>query len=65
MTNTLSDKAQTFLANKPYLMGVVAGYKFYEHPTRGDESPLLVIGPDGKLKLSDHWELPSREELTA
>lgn len=62
---TLSDKAKTFLANKPYLMGVVAGHKFYEHPTRGDESPLLVIGPDGKLKLSDHWEVPSWDELTA
>lgn len=62
---TLSDKAKTFLANKPYLIGAVAGHNFYEHPTRGDESPLLVIGTDGKLKLSDHWELPSVEELLA
>jgi hypothetical protein len=62
---TLSDKAQTFLANNPYYIGAVAGHKFYEHPTRGDESPLFVIGPDGKLKLSDHWEIPSVEELLA
>ena len=62
---TLSDKAKTFLATKPYCVGAVAAHKFYEHPTRGDESPLLVIGPDGKLKLSDHWELPSVEELIA
>ena len=64
MPKTLSDNAKAFLAGKPYCVGAVAGYRFYEHPTRGDESPLLVIGPNGKVKLSEHWELPSLEELT-
>ena len=56
--SNLSDNAAAFLARNPTLIGVVAGHSFYEHPTRGDESPLIVICPDGRKKLSDHWELP-------
>lgn len=63
MTATLSDKARTFLAKKPTLIGCVAGHRFYEHPTYGDESPLIMITPDGKVKRSDHWELPAIEDL--
>jgi hypothetical protein len=55
----LSDNAKAFLARNPTLVGVVAGHAFYEHPTRGDESPLIVIGPDGRKELSEHWELPT------
>ena len=65
MTKNLSDKAKAFLAKGPYYIGIVAGHTFYEHPTYGDESPLVVIGLDGNVKVSDFWELPSREELTA
>ena len=59
----LSDKARAFLAKKPTLIGRVAGHAFYEHPTYGDESPLIMITPDGKVKKSDHWELPDASDI--
>lgn len=65
MQKNLSDKAKAFLASKPYYIGTVAGHTFYEHPTYGDESPLVVIGLDGKVKVSDFWEMPAREDLAA
>ena len=61
----LSANAKAFLANDPTLIGIVAGHYFYEHPTMGDESPLIVITPDGKKRTSDFWELPTVEELAA
>jgi hypothetical protein len=60
---TLSDNAKAFLKNKPVLLGTVAGHWFYEHPTKGDESPLVVITPNGKAILSTFWEVPSMEDL--
>jgi hypothetical protein len=59
----LTEKAKAFLAKNPTAIGTVAGHKFYEHPTLGDESPLIVITPDGNVQVSDFWELPTREEL--
>lgn len=51
------------LAKTPTLVGVVAGIRFYEHPTRGDESPLIAdAGPEG-FGLTDHWELPDVFDL--
>lgn len=43
-------------------IGTVAGIKFYEHPTRGDESPLMIL-KDGKLVRSPFWELPDLAEV--
>lgn len=63
MSKILSDKAKAFLAKQPTLIGRVAGYSFYEHPTKGDESPLIVISPEGQIKLSDYYELPSFDDL--
>lgn len=54
--------ALNFLAKEPTLIGVVQGHAFYEHPTRGDESPLIAITHNGKLKRTDFWDLPTREE---
>lgn len=51
------------LAKEATLIGTVCGVPFYEHPTLGDESPLLYINKEGKAKVSDHWELPSYDEL--
>lgn len=61
MTN-LSDKAAAFLAKNPTFMGRVCDVSFYEHPTKGDESPLVQI-KNGQISVSDHWEVPSLEEL--
>jgi len=38
----------TFLWNE-------GGIKFYEHPTKGDESPALAL-IDGEFYLSDIWD---------
>ena len=53
-----------FMAHNPTLIGNVAGYRFYEHPTEGDESPMIVIG-HGLCGLSDYWDLPDITELDA
>ena len=64
MQDKLSDKARAFLAKNPTLIGRVLGHAFYESPTYGDEAPLLVVTPEGKLKRTGFWELPSAEELS-
>ena len=58
MNKATSDKAKAFLAKQPTHIGTVSGYDFYEHPTKGDESPLMVITPDGKVHATYEWELP-------
>ena len=59
-----TDKARAFLAKNPTLIGRVLGVDLYESPTYGDESPLIAITPDGRVKKTDHWELPSALEAT-
>ncbi len=61
--STLSDKAQSFLERNPEHLGTVMGYSFYEHPGQGDDYPLMMITPDGKKKLYDGYDVPSRIEL--
>jgi hypothetical protein len=57
---TLSTKAQN-LKNNATIIGKVAGVTYYESPSMGDESPLLIIW-NGKAKKTYFWELPSLEE---
>lgn len=64
MQDKLSDKARAFLERKPTLIGRVLGYAFYESPTYGDEAPMLMITPEGKLKHTEFYELPSADELS-
>jgi hypothetical protein len=61
----LSDKAKAFMTKHPALIGVVLGFRFYEHPSKGDESPLVMITPEGKVKLSDYWDVPTTEDLAS
>lgn len=64
MTNKPStDNATRFLAMNPTLIGRVGEIDFYEHPLRGDESPLVGITKDGRRKLTEFYELPSAAEL--
>jgi hypothetical protein len=51
------------LSDKPVLIGIVAGIKFYEHPRKGDESPLIADDGVGNFGLTDFWEVPTIEEL--
>ena len=62
MNKPTSDKAKKITA-KATLIGIVAGVPFYESPIYGDESPLLYITKDGRIKISDYWELPEYDEL--
>lgn len=51
-------------ADGPTLVGVVAGIRFYEHPRRGDEVPLIAYHkPSGLMGLSVFWEVPALEEI--
>lgn len=58
MTNQPKTEKAKALVAKATRVGVVCGVPFYEHPTLGDECPLLYITADGRVKVSDHWELP-------
>jgi hypothetical protein len=51
-----------FSTLKPTLIGLVNGVKFYEHPTLGDEAPLISV-VDGQWVQSIFWELPDPFEL--
>lgn len=59
MNKPTTEKAIAFLAKNPTLLGTVHGVDLYEHPELGDESPLVAITADGRLKKTDHWEVPS------
>lgn len=63
MTTELSKLASEFLAKKPTLIGVVLGVRFYEHPTLGDEAPLVAICEDGKKRRTDFWDVPDFDEV--
>jgi len=58
MNKPTTDKARAFLAKNPTFIGCVNGVDLYEHPTRGDESPLVAVTPSGRVRLTDCWELP-------
>jgi len=59
MNKPTTDKAKAFLAKNPTFLGRVHGVDLYEHPTKGDESPCVAITADGRVKRTDHWEVPS------
>jgi len=49
---------------KPTFIGTVAGIRFFEHPTVGDESPLVIF--DSNIKrwvITEFWEVPGIEDL--
>ena len=51
-----------FMARNPYYMGQTLNFRFYEHPTMGDEAP-LIISNGKECGLSHYWEIPSIEEM--
>jgi len=59
----LYPNAAKLMSRNPTLMGIVAGYRFYESPTYGDEAPFLMITPEGKLKHTDCFELPEAQDI--
>lgn len=59
MNKPTTEKAKAFLAKNPTHLGRVHGVDLYEHPTLGDETTLVAITADGRVKHTDHWEVPS------
>jgi len=53
---------EKFMSANPTLIGVVNGIRFYEHPTCGDEVPLVAVSDDF-CGLTDFWDLPEFEDL--
>lgn len=51
-----------FMARNPDCVGKTLGFSFYEHPTRGDEAP-LIISNGAECGLSHYWEVPTIEEM--
>ena len=57
-------RQKKLMSLNPHLFATVKGFKFYEHPIRGDESPLMMMKPDGELiEFSDWFEVPTPYEL--
>ena len=54
-------RTQKFLSKQPYHLGTSNGADYYEHPTLGDEAPIVRI-KDGVLKHTELWELPLEGE---
>ena len=50
------DKTKTFQAT---VLGYVDGKTFVEHPTLGDEAPILVRNMDGTCKRTHAWDMDS------
>lgn len=63
MNKPTTERAIAFIAKGAAYLGTVKGYDFYESPTYGDESPLLVITPEGLVMRTDEWEVPSAQDF--
>jgi hypothetical protein len=46
---------EQFLAKNPTEIATVRGVTFYEHPTKGDEAPLVAIH-EGRVVITDAWD---------
>ena len=50
-------KLDLFLGKNPYLLMQIEGYKLWEHPTRGDEAPVYMSTPSGRLINTGFYDL--------
>lgn len=62
MNRPTTDKAK-HIAKEATLIAIINGVPFYEHPTLGDEVPLLYITKEGKVKRSEFYEVPELQDL--
>lgn len=63
--NALKITAEKFLAYNPTLLGSVYGWKLYEHPTKGDEAPVIAICPKGTVYNTCEFEYTDAYDLIA
>lgn len=54
---TLTESATKFLAANPTQLGSFGGFKLWEHPTRGDEAPIYMTTPDGRLINTGFYDM--------
>jgi len=57
---TYTNKPETiakFKAMNPTLLMQINAYQLYEHPTRGDEAPIMMLTPDDVLVSTGFWDL--------
>ena len=60
----MQTRQEKLMASNPHLFATVNGFKFYEHPIHGDESPLMMMQPYGELiEFSDWFDIPDPDEL--
>jgi len=59
MTHTIKPETiEKFLSLNPYLLGQFGNYRLYEHPTRGDESPIMMLTPNNAALVSTgFWDM--------
>ena len=50
-------KAESFLSKNPTELARFGGFKLYEHPTRGDEAPVYMVTPSGRLINTGFYDL--------
>ena len=46
-----------FMEHNPTVILRIGGYTLYEHPTRGDEAPLYLATPDGRLINTGFYDI--------
>ncbi|UGL62844.1 hypothetical protein [Xanthomonas phage MET13-T1] len=56
-----TEKAIAFMAKNPTYFGSAGGVDLYEHPTLGDESPIMAITADGRVKRTHLWDMSGVE----
>lgn len=62
MNKPTTDKAKAFLAKNPTFLGRVHGVDLYEHPELGDESCIIAITADGRVKRTGLYEVPNADD---
>ena len=50
-------KLETFLSHNPTVLAKFGGFTVYEHPLRGDEAPMYMATPKGKLINTGFYDL--------
>ena len=46
-----------FLSHNPHRLGTFGGYDVFEHPTRGDNAPVILTTPSGDVIETCFWDM--------
>jgi len=56
-------KAKAFLSHNPTLWFKMGNFLFYEDPFQGDDVPMVILTPEGKLLWNQIDDRPTEEEF--